>query len=286
MKKLFVILFVTVFWTVGLTGMVYGIGEPFYSGNGCSLTLLQHSVYTDKSSWKFSGSCENGATFELLGSWKQSEKKAYESIKGTGSYINVTGNIVSVCPAGYDPWLNTAICGLQTLSGNFVNYYKIYTGKVQPTHYPISAASLSSGQKATFLAEATANGPSAGTPPPPPPPGPSNKILAASSHPAMLLKVPKIEAPIAGTLYHSNVPVKVVPPAGASEKKVKLEFQYNQSGTWVTKTVVADYDTSANPSGISVSKNQFPNKGDWRIKAKMATPMNAMWCSWVLFKVQ
>ena len=265
------------FLAAGFTGLAYGLGAPFEEAD-CSMTLVQHSAYTDKSTWKFNGTCKGGVTFELSGMWKLSEKKAYESIKGTGSSSQVNGAITASCPMGIDPWLNLAPCASQAISGNFVNYLKIYP----TTQYPLSARYLSDSQKTGFRAEAQANGHSPETPPPPPPP----KKMKMQHEGVVKLAVPKILKPTPGTLYHSSVPVQVSPPSGSSEKKVRLEFQVLLSGGWVTKAVVSQYDTGVNPSGISISKNQFPDKGNWRIRAKMATLQNAPWSGWVQFQLQ
>ena len=116
MKKSLIVLCALGIFITGLAGSAFGGGE-FTSAN-CQLTLIQHTAYTDKSTWKFNGTCGGSATFVLSGMWKQSEKKAYESISGTGS-TSVTGSIVSVCPMGIDPWLNAALCAPQAQQGNF-----------------------------------------------------------------------------------------------------------------------------------------------------------------------
>ncbi len=283
MQKSLVVLSVVVFLTIGFSGLAYG-GAKFTAAE-CSMTLVQHSAYTDKSIWKFNGTCQGGVTFELSGMWKLSEKKAYESIKGTGSSSQVNGAITASCPMGIDPWLNFAPCAAGAVSGNFINYFKIYS----TTQYPLSANALSADQKAAFRAEAQKNGPAPVTPPPPPPHkkkmiidpiDPQKAKLGPTLHP------PTIVSPTQGALYHNNVSVQVRPPSGSSEKIVKLEFQILLTGKWVTKAVVAQYDTGANPSGISIAKNQFPDKGNWRIRAKMATPQGALWSGWVQFQLQ
>ncbi len=287
MKKSLLVLLSIVFFAAGFAGLAYGwgMGAPFEEAD-CSLALVQHSAYTDKSTWKFSGTCKGGVTFELSGMWKLSEKKAYESIKGTGSSSQVTGAITATCPTGIDPWLNVALCAAGAVSGNFVNYFKIYP----TTQYPLSANKLSDAQKAGFRAEAQANGPAPATPPPPPPPPPKKKVPVEGVKPK--IPAPTIVQPTPGAVYHNNVPVQVRPPSGSSERIVKLEFQIFQIsqthkiGGFVTKAVVAQYDTGVNPSGISIPKNQFPDRGDWRIRAKMATSHEALWSGWVRFKLQ
>jgi hypothetical protein len=262
---------------------VHAVGEPFYSyPSGCTLALSQHSVYTDKSSWKFNGSCEGGVTFELLGLWRLSENKAYESIKGTGASGGVEGSIVANCSPGVDPWLNNSPCSLAAMTGNFANYYKVYA----ETSYPLSAGALTSAQKSALRAEAQANGKEPTSAPPPPPSEPKKELLRPESAKALgALAAPRMMKPTAGASYHNNIPVQVSPAAASSDTKVNLEFQV-QDGSWVTRDVVSGYDTAANPSGITVSRQQLGQKGDWRVRAKMASPGNAPWSGWVQFKLQ
>lgn len=280
-----------IFFSLATQG--FAIGQPFTSGGDCTASLINHSAYTDTSGWQFQGNCTSpvALSYKVSAMWNGAERKALESLEGGN---NLQGSLISICPA--DPWLNEVMCALVAIQGDIFNYYKVPIFM----RYPLTGGALSAQQKAQYNAEAQANGPkpSSQAPPPPPPPAKDMRKLApelTSQTPessklkaiAPKLAVPIILLPTQGQEFSSSGPIKiqVKPPVLTTETKVKLYFEWKHGQNWEEKNVIPDYDVKANPNGINVDYSKFKKKGNWRMKARMATPDTAKWTNLVEFKI-
>jgi hypothetical protein len=294
--------------TLGLAGGALAFYDINVAGTGPRTTctnsqgmLVAHHFGAYSNEYKFSGSCstESGESGDasvsntpsyVIGAWWDG-KNATEEMKLT--LKDGTGEIKIVASCAADPWVNDVACTV--LQRSFTPESLI--GALPEAQYPISRALLTPDQRASLKAEAAkvaavarsigetmakakeAQSAQSAKPVAPLFGPPAGKVDALQSV-AILL-------PKQGLTYPSTgpVPVKAKLPAISSETKVVLRFQRQTPQGWVTKTVVAGYDSAVKPDGISVPFWQFGQKGSWRVRVRLATPANSPWSEWVQFSI-
>jgi hypothetical protein len=154
--------------------------------------MVEHSVFLDRSSFKFEGSCTvtsgPASTYQVRyvieGMWRDSTKAVKESIRTPTTNPPRSGFVTGTCAK--DPWLYGGQCSA-TVSGDvWAHIAGAEGGVIEPQSLPVSELLLMQAQRDALQAEAKAAGMSGGSTVPTPPP-PSPVISAPTDHQAFTL---------------------------------------------------------------------------------------------------